>query len=126
MTIRVVLGTILIAVTMIIAAFVVVNEPVRMTEFESGYKGRSIEAGAALYASSCRGCHGVQGEGIEGVAPALNARDLFDGTRLKEIGWAGTVADYVKGTISSGRPRASLSAGSWDRYSSSFRRQTVT
>src|SRR5574337_943643 len=107
MTIRVVLGTILVAVTMIITAFVVVNEPVRMTEFESGYKGRSIEAGAALYAASCRGCHGVQGEGIEGVAPAMNARELFDGKRLKGIGWAGTTADYVKATISGGRPRAS-------------------
>ena len=107
MTIRVVIGTILVAVTMIIVAFVVVNEPVRMTEFDSGYRGRSIEAGATLYATNCTGCHGAEGEGLPGIGPALNARDLFDGTRLKEIGWSGTVADFVKATIASGRPRAS-------------------
>lgn len=113
MTIRVVLGTILVAVTMIITAFVMVNEPIRMTEFESGYKGRSIEAGAILYTNNCRGCHGPQGEGLEGVAPALNARDLFDGTRLSEIGWSGTVADYVESTIAGGRPRASAAFSSY-------------
>ncbi len=109
MTVRVVIGTIIVAVTMMIIAFVMVNEPNRMKEFEDGYKGRSIEAGAALYQTNCKGCHGVQGEGIEGVAPALNARDLFDGRRLKEIGWAGTAADYVESSISGGRPRASAS-----------------
>lgn len=107
MTVRVVLGTILIAATMMIVAFVIVNEPARMVDFEAGYKGRSIEAGAALYASSCAGCHGIQGQGIEGVAPSLNAADLFDGTRLKEIGWTGTVRDYVRSAIAGGRPRAS-------------------
>ncbi|HLF03258.1 MAG TPA: c-type cytochrome [Anaerolineales bacterium] len=107
MTVRVVFGTILVALTMIITAFVLVTEPARMTDFESGYQGRSIEAGAALYATSCRGCHGAQGEGVEGVGPALNARDLFDGTRFKEIGWAGTTRDFVYATISGGRPRAS-------------------
>jgi cytochrome c2 len=109
MTIRVVLGTILIAATMILTAFVTVYEPIRMTEFESGYKGRSIEAGAALYATNCTRCHGAEGQGAEGLAPALNARDLFDGTRLTEIGWSGTVADFVESTIAGGRPRASAS-----------------
>jgi cytochrome c2 len=107
MTVRVVIGTILVALTMIITAFVVITEPTRMTDFEAGYQGRSIEAGAALYATNCRGCHGVQGEGVTDVGPALNARDLFDGTRLEEIGWSGTVRDFVYSTISSGRPRAS-------------------
>ncbi|MBM4425377.1 MAG: c-type cytochrome [Chloroflexi bacterium] len=107
MTVRVVTGTIILAATMMIVAFIMVNEPNRMTDFESGYKGRSVEAGAALYDTNCKGCHGVQGEGIEGVGPALNARDLFDGRRLSEIGWAGTAYDYVFSSISGGRPRAS-------------------
>ena len=107
MTVRVVIGTILVLVTMMITAFVIINEPARMTDFEAGYKGRSVEAGAGLYQSGCKGCHGAQGEGLEGIAPALNARDLFDGTRLKEIGWAGTTRDFIYSTISGGRPRAS-------------------
>lgn len=107
MSIRVILGTVLVALTMIIITFVMVNEPARMADFEAGYKGRSIEAGAALFQSSCTGCHGVQGEGIDGVAPALNAADLFNGARLKEIGWSGTAKDYIRSAIAGGRPRAS-------------------
>lgn len=109
MTVRVVLGTIIVALTMMIIAFVMVNEPARMKEFENGYRGRSIEAGAALYTTNCAGCHGVQGKGLDGVAPALNARDLFDGRRMQEIGWTGTVKDYVRAAIAGGRPRASAS-----------------
>jgi cytochrome c551/c552 len=41
------------------------------------------------------------------VAPALNAADLFDGSRLSKIGWAGTVEDYLRATTASGRPIAS-------------------
>lgn len=107
MTIRVVIGTVLIAATMMIVTFVMINEPARMPEFEAGFKGRSIEAGAALFQSSCTPCHGIQGKGIEGVGPSLNAADLFSGKRLKEFGWAGTVKDYVRSAIAGGRPRAS-------------------
>jgi len=109
MTIRVILGTILFVVTMMITSFVLVNEPARMVQYEAGFKGRSIEAGAALFETNCVRCHGQQGQGIEGVGPALFARDLFDkdNGRLKEIGWAGTVKDYVRAAIAGGRPRAS-------------------
>jgi mono/diheme cytochrome c family protein len=120
MTVRVVIGTILVAVTMFITSFVLLSEPARMADFDAGYKGRSIEAGAAIFASSCSTCHGDNGQGIDGVAPALNARDLLDDTqgtplRLKEIGWSGTVRDYIKGTISSGRPRASAAFSTYAR-----------
>ena len=60
--------------------------------------------GALLFQNNCVGCHGVQGQGIPGVAPALNAADLFNGDRLKKVGYTGKVADYVKGTIAAGRP----------------------
>jgi mono/diheme cytochrome c family protein len=110
MTIRVIIGTILVAATMMITAFVLVNEPSRMADFESGYKGRSIEAGAIIFSNNCVSCHGANGQGVEGLAPALNTRALFDkeNGRLKEIGWAGTVRDYVKATVAGGRPRASV------------------
>jgi mono/diheme cytochrome c family protein len=110
MTIRVIIGTILVAVTMMITAFVLVNEPARMSEFEAGYLGRSVEAGAAIFATNCSPCHGTNGQGIEGVAPALNTRALFDteNGRLAEIGWSGSVRDYVKSAVAGGRPRASV------------------
>lgn len=111
MTVRVVIGTILIAASMFIAAFVLLNEPARMTDFADGYKGRSIEAGAVIFATNCSPCHGINGQGIDGVAPALNTRELFDkdnpAGRMKQIGWSGTVRDYVKAAIAGGRPRAS-------------------
>jgi mono/diheme cytochrome c family protein len=112
MTIRVIIGTILVAVTMMITAFVLVNEPARMSEFEEGYLGRSVEAGAIIFANNCATCHGINGQGIDGVAPALNSRELFDveneNGRLAQIGWAGTVRDYVKAAVAGGRPRASV------------------
>jgi cytochrome c2 len=109
MTIRVILGTILFVATMMIISFVLVNEPARMAQYEIGYVGRSVEAGAALFETHCVRCHSLQGQGIEGLGPALNARDLFDkdNGRLKEIGWAGSVKDYVRAAIAGGRPRAS-------------------
>jgi cytochrome c2 len=112
MTVRVVLGTLLIALTMIITSFILVDEPARMKSFDEGYRGRSIEAGAAIFDANCSRCHGVNGQGVEGVGPALHAKDLLDDTkgaprRLKEIGWAGTVRDYITAAVSGGRPRAS-------------------
>jgi mono/diheme cytochrome c family protein len=107
MTWRVVVSTIAVVLTMIIFGYVAVTEQNRMAGFDAAYQARQIEVGAALFENNCRTCHGPQGKGIEGVAPGLNAPDLFDGSRLKQIGYPGTVADYVRATISGGRPRAS-------------------
>lgn len=104
MTQRVVLGSIFVVATMVLLAIVGINEPARMAEFEAGFRARSIEAGAALFESNCKPCHGPQGEGLPAVAPALNTPALFDGTRLAEVGYAGTVEDFVRSTIASGRP----------------------
>ncbi len=118
MTVRVVIGTILVAVTMIITSFLVVTEPARMADFEAGYQGRSIEAGAAIFNSTCFTCHGINGEGVPGRGPALKAKDLLDDTgpkgetvtpaRLTEIKWPGSVRDYIKAAVAGGRPRASV------------------
>lgn len=104
---RVALGTVFMVATLMIVSFTAIDEPARMAQFESGYHGRSVEAGAALYANNCATCHGPDGKGIAGRAPAINAADLYNGTRFKEIGWSGTTHDYVHGAIAGGRPRAS-------------------
>jgi mono/diheme cytochrome c family protein len=101
---QIALGALSVAATVVVMAIVGVGEPHRMAEFTTSYQARQIETGALLFENNCRPCHGPQGKGIEGVAPAINAADLFNGSRLKEIGFAGTVQDYVRATISSGRP----------------------
>ena len=75
----------------------------RLSEREANFAGRSIENGAKLFETNCIGCHGVQGQGIPGVAPALNSANFFDG-RLQEVGYAGTLQSSIKLTIASGRP----------------------
>ena len=96
------LGSIIVATA--VAAVLAVQEPARMERFDAAFHARQIENGASLFENNCRTCHGPQGRGIPGVAPALNAADLFDGSRLQAVGYAGTVEDYVRGTIAAGRP----------------------
>jgi mono/diheme cytochrome c family protein len=88
----------------LILAWIGINESARMEEFTHNYQARSIENGAVIFDSSCRGCHGPQGQGIEGIGPALNTPELFDGHRLEEVGWSGTLEDFVKLTVAAGRP----------------------
>lgn len=108
MTWRVIVGTLSLMITMIALGFVAVTEQDRMASFTTAYASRQIEYGGALFENYCATCHGPEGQG-SGRAPALNAIDLFDGERLKNIGWAGTTADFIRATISSGRPRISAS-----------------
>lgn len=102
---RVVLGTFSLVVTMIVLGYVAVTEQDRMASFERAYTSRQIETGAVLYEANCQSCHGPRGEG--GIGPALSTIDFFNGVRLKEIGWAGTLDSYIRGAINAGRPRAS-------------------
>lgn len=104
---RVIIGTASVFLTLVLLGYVAVTEQDRMASFTQAYDARQVEVGAALYENNCISCHGNKGQGIEGVAPALNAPDLFNGTRLKEIGWTGTTDDYIRGAIASGRPRPS-------------------
>lgn len=98
------LGSIAVLFTLAVLAIVGVNEQQRMQAFTVAYDSRRIEEGAKLFENSCRTCHGPQGRGIPGVAPALNTASLFNGERLDEVGFNGTVDDYIQGTIAAGRP----------------------
>src|SRR5688572_27339982 len=111
MTWRVILGTISIVLTTILFGYVAITEQTRMEDFTASYDARQVETGGSLFENNCKACHGDQGQGIEGVAPALNAADLLVGTpkppRLVEIGWAGSTEDYIRSAIAGGRPRPS-------------------
>ena len=99
----IVLGTLGLLGLMGALLFVTINEVDRMQTAEAAYEARSVETGALEFESRCRSCHGPQGKGTP-LAPPLNTAALFDGTRLAAAGYAGTVDDFVRGTISAGRP----------------------
>lgn len=77
-------------------------EETRMAPRARSRQARAVEAGAGLYAEHCRSCHGLAGEGVGQLGPALNDREFFE-ERLDETGWQGTLHDYVAHTISMGR-----------------------
>jgi mono/diheme cytochrome c family protein len=98
------LGSIAVLFTLAVLAIVGISERQRMQAFTIAYDSRRIEEGALLYENNCRTCHGPQGKGIPGVAPAINTASLFNGQRLAEVGFSGTLEDYVQGVIAAGRP----------------------
>ena len=110
MQLRIALGALLFMLLIAVLGYVILNEGAlpgqsgRMQKLDAAMQARSIEAGALLFQNNCVGCHGVQGLGIPGVAPALNAADLFNGDRIKKVGYTGKVEDYIRGTITAGRP----------------------
>jgi mono/diheme cytochrome c family protein len=88
------------------AALVVLGfrfEERRMAAQTDNWHGRSIEKGAELFYNNCRSCHGEDGRGLPSVAPALHSRYFFT-QRLTDVGYTGSLHDYVASTLTSGRP----------------------
>ncbi|MCC6453773.1 MAG: c-type cytochrome [Caldilineaceae bacterium] len=102
------IASILIAIVVILALGIM--EESRMAAQTRNWEGRSIEKGAEIYANNCYTCHGLEGHGSPGVGPALNSRHFFE-KRIAEVGFSGTLEDYIKLTIAAGRP--SNSHGQW-------------
>lgn len=100
---RITIGFIsLLAISAVIFA-IGLGEDARMAEREANFAGRSVENGATIFWDACSGCHGLQGQGIPGVAPALNSQAFFT-TRLQEVGWSGSLRAYIESTVEAGRP----------------------
>jgi len=78
------------------------NQPTRMETWETRQRAQAIQRGAALYQADCRSCHGVNGEGVSNLGPALNDA-LFFTTRLDEVHWTGTLDEYTENVIATGR-----------------------
>jgi mono/diheme cytochrome c family protein len=74
---RIIVGTVAFLATMVLVGWIAINEGARMQAFERQYAGRSVERGAALYATYCATCHQVDGRGAVGRAPALNSPYMF-------------------------------------------------
>ncbi len=107
MTWRVIVGTLSLVITMIVVGYVAVTEQDRMANFSVAYEARQVETGASLFEGQCAVCHGPRGQGVPAKGPALNTAELFNGARLEEAGFEGTVDNFVRLTIAAGRPRMS-------------------
>jgi mono/diheme cytochrome c family protein len=99
---QILLGTIFAVISGVLLIVVGLSEEERMGTFEEYQTAQAIEVGAELFETNCRGCHGLRGEGIPGLAPPLNDAQFFM-TRVDEVGWEGSLEDYVVATISTGR-----------------------
>ncbi len=103
MTTRIFIGLLVFLATVTLIAVVALGEGERMETFDRAQLARSIENGAALFQGNCDRCHGVQGQGIAGVAPPLNSYHFFT-SRLQEVGFVGSLRAYIASTITAGRP----------------------
>ena len=100
--IQIALGIIAVLVMTVIVFVYGLQEEERMETFESGHRAAAIEVGAELFDTYCSRCHGKQGLGIQGLCPPLNDRNFFD-NRMDEVGWNGSMEDYIASTVSGGR-----------------------
>ncbi len=107
MTWRVIVGTLSLLVTMLVVGYVAVTEQDRMANFAIAYSARQVETGASLFEGQCALCHGNRGQGVPAKGPRLDDPTLFNGARLKEAGFEGTVDNFVRLTVAAGRPRMS-------------------
>ncbi len=82
---RIVVGILAFLATMVLVGWIAINEGGRMAAFEEQYLARSIERGAMLYNANCSTCHGPDGRGLAGRAPALNSPYLFGHDFLAEF-----------------------------------------
>jgi mono/diheme cytochrome c family protein len=100
---EILIGSILVLIAIVVIIIVGFDEQNRMGEQAQAQEAEAIEVGADLFETNCSGCHGIKGEGIQGLAPALNDPHFFTG-RVQEVGWEGTLEDYIISTVSVGRP----------------------
>lgn len=136
MQVKVVIGTAAFMLTMIILGYAALREPARLEDTAGAFVGRSTETGGMIYDNNCASCHGVDGkaeacfDGAGNSIPCqglpLNNYFLLCGDRpqrLVDLGWEGTVENYILKTVSAGRG-AVMPAWS-DRYGGPMRDDQV-
>mgnify|MGYP001431048082 CR=1 FL=1 len=107
--VEIILGAIAILVSSIILLVLGFRENDKLLESETHQQAFAIEFGAKLYTDNCAECHGVRGEGVFG--PPFNNEHFFT-ERLAEVGWLGTMEEFIISTAASGRP-ASTRPDEW-------------
>ncbi len=94
------IGLVLVLISATLLVFIGVDEQRRMPLWEDQQQAAAIQEGAELFVTACAECHGEQGEG--GLGPPLNDPHFFQG-RTREVGWVGTLEDYIVSTVTAGR-----------------------
>lgn len=102
------LGILAVLAAIVIVFFQLFIEPARMEAQTNNWAGRSVQTGAEIYANNCSSCHGIDGKGLPGVAPALHSKYFFT-QRLADIDYTGSLKSYVEGTVAAGRPSKQVS-----------------
>ncbi len=82
--------------------YLAAHEPKRLEGAQLVQKGVKIEQGAGLYSLNCRTCHGIRGEGVGQLGPALGDAHFFE-KRTAEVGWQSTLEEYIIATTEHGR-----------------------
>jgi sulfur oxidation c-type cytochrome SoxX len=100
--IEILAGTILILLSSVILIVMAFREPQRMADYELEQAAAQIEFGAGVYESNCTRCHGTSAQGIPGLAPSLRDEAFFT-ERLDEVGWEGSLRDYIVSVVTIGR-----------------------
>lgn len=100
-----ILGSAAALAFLMLLATIGANEEQRLAMAAHVDQARRIEQGAALYEQNCRTCHGSNGEGLGALGPALHDAHFFT-ARLQEVGWTGSLHDYVVATSAAGRVTA--------------------
>lgn len=122
-TVRILTGLICLLIMLSVCTIVGISDRTGLNARAVSFDARSIEAGAKVYGLQCARCHGVDGEGIEGQGPALSSETFLGRTeirsdalgaqsiqqvvpskRMEEVGWTGSLYDYILGVTSAGIP----------------------
>ena len=123
---RIIFGLLGFVITLGVCSFVGIADlrAGALGERDQQFNARTVEAGARDYVQYCSRCHGVEGKGVEDVGPALStvhflgkveAKENSDtkvielnqttpSERMKELGWTGSVLNYIKGVTAAGMP----------------------
>jgi mono/diheme cytochrome c family protein len=98
---EILLGAIFIVISAVMLLYIGFTEEVSLEKAEGQQVAESIEVGGELYVTNCARCHGEYGEG--GLGAPFNTQHFFEG-RMREVGWEGSVRDFLIATARSGRP----------------------
>lgn len=99
---EIVLGTILVLLSSAIVIILGIREPQRLADYTVQQRAQLIEFGASVFVTNCTRCHGSQAQGITGIAPSLRDEHFFT-ERLSEVGWGGSLEDYIVSVVTTGR-----------------------
>ncbi|MFC1463614.1 MAG: c-type cytochrome [Candidatus Brachytrichaceae bacterium NZ_4S206] len=122
-TVRILTGLISMLILLSVCTFIGLADQTRLNVRAAEFDARSIEAGAKVYVDQCARCHGINGEGVEGLGPALaseqfvgrielvrdamqqqSIRVIKPSERLQQIEWSGTLESYIIAVTEAGIP----------------------